>query len=60
MTRLTRFLLDLLPSIESQHDRDEAFLAGAVDLRDLERRMRTLDARGRGDFSAVAAGLYPR
>jgi len=60
MSNLFRILRSVLPTIESQADRDEAYLASAVDLRDLERRMREIDDRGRADASAIAAGLYVR
>ena len=60
MSNLFSILRSVLPTIESQADRDEAYLAAAVDLRDLERRMREIDDRGRTDASAIAAGLYVR
>lgn len=60
MTNLLNFLKSLLPSIESQQDRDEAYMAEAVDIYDLERRMRDIDERGRRHWSPIAAGLYPR
>jgi hypothetical protein len=60
MSHLLSILRSVLPSIESQADRDEAYLAAAVDLRDLERRMREIDDRGRTDVSPIASGLYVR
>jgi hypothetical protein len=60
MSSLLHLLQSLLPSIESQHERDEAYLAASVDLYDLERRMRSLEDRGRRDDSAIVAGLYNR
>ena len=60
MTTLLNLLTSLLPSIESQHERDQAYLAGAVDIHDLERRMREIDARGRRSWSPIEYGLYPR
>jgi Protein of unknown function (DUF3563) len=60
MTNLLNFLKSLLPSIESQQERDEAYMAQAVDIYDLERRMREIDERGRRDWSPIAAGLYAR
>ncbi len=39
---------------------DEAFLSEAVDLYDLERRMRVIDDRRRSARSGIAFGLYPR
>jgi len=47
MFRLIDFIKTLVPSIESQQARDEAYLAQAVDIYDLERRMREIDHRGR-------------
>jgi len=32
--------------MQSQNERDEAYLAEAVDIYDLERRMREIDSRG--------------
>lgn len=59
MSHLLSILRSVLPTIESQAERDEAYLAASVDLRDLERRMREIDSRGR-DTSPIAAGLYVR
>lgn len=60
MNSLLHFLRSLLPTIESQHERDEAYLAEAVDIHDLERRMRTIDERGRNSRGGIALGLYAR
>ena len=60
MTKLLNILKSLLPSIESQKDRDEAYMAAAVDLYDLERRMREIDERGRRNWSPIEHGLYAR
>lgn len=60
MTTILNFLKTLLPSIESQQERDEAWLAEAVDIHDLERRMRSIDERGRGRFNGITFGLYAR
>jgi Protein of unknown function (DUF3563) len=60
MTTLISFLKSLRPSVESQQERDEAYLAGSVDLHDLERRMREIDGRGRKNWSPIAHGLYAR
>ncbi|MGZ5652678.1 MAG: DUF3563 family protein [Caldimonas sp.] len=59
MTTLLNYLRSVLPSIESQQERDELYLSGAVDIYDLERRMREIDDRGRRP-SAIALGLYTR
>lgn len=37
----------MLPEIEPQQARDQAYLAQSVDIYDLERRMREIDQRGR-------------
>ena len=60
MNTLLNILKSLRPSIESQQERDDAYMAGAVDLHDLERRMREIDARGRTNWSPIAHGLYAR
>jgi hypothetical protein len=58
MTNLLNLLKSILPSIESQKDRDEAYMAAAVDIYDLERRMREIDERGRWNASSIAHGLH--
>ena len=45
---------DMVPSIQLQHECDEAYLAEAEDVCDLERRMRRIDARGRDAASPFA------
>ena len=60
MNTLLSILKSLRPSIESQQERDDAYVAAAVDLYDLERRMRDIDARGRNNWSPIAYGLYAR
>lgn len=45
---------------EPRYDLDEVYLAQAVDIRDLEQRMRNLDARARDTFDGIRFGLYPR
>ena len=47
----------LLPRMPHQQDRDDAYLAEAVDIYDLERRMRELDQRGR--YSRESLPLNP-
>lgn len=44
MNAVLRFIKQLF-SAPSQHEQDEAYLAQAVDIYDLERRMRQLDRR---------------
>lgn len=53
MTSLIGLFQSLLPHIESQAERDEAYLAESVDIYDLERRMREIDNRA----NVLAAGL---
>jgi hypothetical protein len=53
-------LLDKIYRAEPWRDRDEDFLAAAVDIKDLECRMRQLDERGRTRFDGIRFGLYPR
>jgi hypothetical protein len=49
----------LLPTLRSQCERDEDFLAEAIDIDDLERRVRVLETRGRhGSDVAVGLGLW--
>jgi hypothetical protein len=60
MFPLLSFLNSLFPRAEPRRELDDAFLAGAVDIYDLERRMRTLDDRGRNPFGGIALGLYTR
>jgi hypothetical protein len=45
MSTFLRFLAALAPRFQSQHDRNEAYLAESGDIYELERRMRELDAR---------------
>jgi hypothetical protein len=61
MNSLLNFLKSLLSRSEPRRDADEAYLADAVDLYDLERRMRTLDQRHRGVLVGLdVVGLTPR
>ena len=57
MSNFLRLLKALVPSMPTQRERDEAYLAEALDIYDLERRMREIDARGRHPTSDVALGL---
>ncbi len=47
MSKFGYFLKSLIPHIESQDERNEAYLAEAVDIYDLERRMEQLERQGR-------------
>ncbi len=57
MSSFITLLKSLLPSIESQDERDNAYLGESVDLHDLERRMRQIDQRGRSRSYGVSLGL---
>ena len=60
MLNFLSLLKALVPSMPMQRERDEAYLAEALDIYDLERRMREIDAKGRhptGDF-ALGFGLW--
>ena len=47
----------LIPNIQSQEERDEVYLAEAVDIYDLERRIREIDGRGRHSHATPMLGL---
>jgi len=47
VSRLFGLIQAILPEIEPQQARDQAYLAESVDIYDLERRMREIDQRGR-------------
>lgn len=53
MSTLNEFIQTLIPRFETQAEHDEAYLNEAVDIYDLERRMREID--GRAD--TLATGL---
>jgi hypothetical protein len=59
MPKFIEFLKNLIPSIEPPSARDEAYLAEAVDIYDLERRMEEIDRRSRSAQPALtfAQGL---
>jgi hypothetical protein len=60
MNTILNLLKTLLPAVESQSERDEAYLAGSPDIGELELRMRALDERGRNHNGGIAVGLYTR
>ncbi len=60
MNTILSLLKSLIPAVESQRERDEAFLAESLDIRDLECRMRAIDERGRNHNGGIAVGLYTR
>jgi|SoiMetStandDraft_5_1073268.scaffolds.fasta_scaffold672276_1 hypothetical protein len=57
MSDFLEFLKKLAPVMPSQRERDEAYLAEAQNLADLERRIRDIEARGRHAISDVPFGL---
>jgi Protein of unknown function (DUF3563) len=59
MSKLMELIQALLPRFPSQTEADEAYLAQAADLRDLERRVRQIDTRSRPGMRSFAPGLFP-
>lgn len=57
MSILKALVKAFIPQVASESERDAAYLNQSVDLRDLERRMRELDARGRADTMGLVQGL---
>ena len=57
MSKLLGLIQAMLPEIEPQQDRDQAYLAQSVDIYDLERRMREIDQRGRSAASDLTFSL---
>ena len=57
MSNFLKLLKALVPSMRAEHERDEAYLAEAMDIYELERRTREIDAKGRLPTCAVAFGL---
>ena len=57
MSRLFGLIQAILPEIEPQRARDEAYLAESVDIYDLERRMREIDRRGRSAANDLTFSL---
>ena len=47
VSKLLSLFQAILPEIEPQQARDQAYLAESVDIYDLERRMREIDQRSR-------------
>jgi Protein of unknown function (DUF3563) len=60
MNTLLNFLKSFLPTLETEREREGAYLAAATDICDLERRMRDVDESGRRSWSPIAFGLYVR
>jgi len=57
VSKLLGLIQAMLPEIEPQQDRDQAYLAQSVDIYDLERRMREIDQRGRSAASDLTFSL---
>lgn len=60
MTALLKLLHSLFARTAPRPDANDAYLNDSVDIYDLERRMRTLDERGRNPLGGIALGLYTR
>jgi len=57
MSTFIELIRAIVRSLDSPHEPDEAYLAAAVDIQDLERRMRAIDSRGRQVPTDVALGV---
>jgi len=57
VSKLLGLIEAILPEIEPQQARDQAYLAESVDIYDLERRMREIDQRGRSAASPLTVSL---
>lgn len=57
MTAISKLINAFLPILQSQRERNEAYLGEAVDIQDLERRMRELDLRNRASPQALPLSL---
>ena len=57
MSKLLGLIQAILPEIEPQQARDQAYLEQSVDIYDLERRMRELEQRSRSSASDLTFSL---
>ena len=57
VSKLLGLIEAILPEIEPQQARDQAYLAESVDIYDLERRMREIDQRGRSAANGLNFSL---
>ena len=57
MSKLLGLFQAMLPEIEPQQARDQAYLDQSVDIYDLERRMREIDQRGRAAANDLTFSL---
>ena len=60
MSKFIELIKALLPEVESQAERDEAYLGQAVDIYDLERRMHEIDSRATTLATGLQFGLVLR
>ena len=60
MSKFIELIKALLPEVESQSERDEAYLSQAVDIYDLERRMHEIDNRANTLATGLQFGLVLR
>ncbi len=60
MSKFIELIKALLPEVESQAERDEAYLSQAVDIYDLERRMHEIDNRANTLATGLQFGLVLR
>jgi hypothetical protein len=58
MSAILRLFTAIFPSTAAYFDRDEAYLAQAVDIYDLERRMREIDRGDRGGLRDPMLGAW--
>jgi hypothetical protein len=58
MFKLLSLLKSLFPTLGSQRESEDAYLAESVDIYDLERRMHELDLRVQDRARGLALGLY--
>jgi len=56
MSKLIERIKALIPIIKSQKDLDDAYLSRSVDVYDLERRMRQIDASSRSNARSLIFG----
>ena len=57
MSKFFGLIQAILPEIEPQQTRDQAYLEQSVDIYDLERRMREIEQRGRSSANDLTFSL---
>ena len=60
MSKLLGLIQAILPEIEPRQARDQAYLAQSVDIYDLERRMRQIEAGTRALTNSGPYGIFMR